>query len=130
MAEHANVTLFKKGYEAFSTGDMDTLRGLFSHDVVWHQPGKNPLSGDHKGVDSVLGLFMKLAQETDGTFKVEPHDFLGNDEHVVVLATVTGTRKGKHVHDRYAQIAHVRGGKATEVWVFQEHQDLLDAFFA
>lgn len=35
-----------RGYEAFSRGDMETLRELFADDIARHVPGGNPLAGD------------------------------------------------------------------------------------
>jgi len=129
MADHPNATVFKKGYAAFQTGDMDTVRALFASDIVWNQPGKNHFSGAHKGVDNVLALFLGNMQETNGTFKIELHDVLANDEHAVALATVSGTREGKTLNDRYAHAVHIKDGKVTESWIFGENQDKVDAFW-
>jgi uncharacterized protein len=129
MADHPNVELFKKGYAAFSAGDMEGVKALFAPDVVWNQPGKNHFSGEHRGVDNVLALFLAQAQESEGTFKVEVHDILANDEHAVALATVSATKGGKTLRDRYTHVAHIKGGKLTESWIFGEHQDEEDAFW-
>jgi uncharacterized protein len=130
MADHPNAALLKKGYAAFSTGDLDGVRALFAHDIVWHQPGKNRFSGAHRGVDNVLALFLAQAQESEGTFKVEVHDILANDEHGIALATVSATKGGKTLRDRYAHAAHFKDGKMTESWIFGEHQDEVDAFWS
>lgn len=57
MAEHPNVALVRRGYKAFIDGDLDALRELFADDIVWHNGGRNPLSGDHRGVDEVFSCF-------------------------------------------------------------------------
>ena len=44
---HPNEDLIRQGYDAFSSGDMDTLRVLFHPDIVWHAPGRSQLAGDH-----------------------------------------------------------------------------------
>jgi ketosteroid isomerase-like protein len=54
---HPNEDLIRRGYDAFSGGDMDTLRELFHPDIIWHAPGRSQLAGDHQGVDAVLGYF-------------------------------------------------------------------------
>ena len=36
---HPNEDLIRRGYDAFSRGDMDTLRELYHPDIVWHAPG-------------------------------------------------------------------------------------------
>ena len=86
MSAQSNAEAMRKGYAAFSRGDMETLRNeLFTSDIVWHQGGHNQTSGDYRGPDQVIGLFGKLHQLTDGTFRVQIHDVLASEEHVVVL---------------------------------------------
>jgi ketosteroid isomerase-like protein len=126
---HPNEELIRKGYEAFGKGDMDTIRGLFAEDIVWHAPGRSQFSGDFRGVDEVLGQFARLFEETNGTFNVEIHDVLANDEHVVVLAVARGERSGKTLEDRGVQVFHVKDGKVTEQWLHSEDQYAADEFF-
>ncbi len=52
---HPNEELVRRGYEAFATGDMETLRELLDPEIVWHFPGRSVLAGDHRGPDAVLG---------------------------------------------------------------------------
>jgi hypothetical protein len=33
---HPNEELVRRGYEAFATGDMETLRELLDPEIVWH----------------------------------------------------------------------------------------------
>jgi hypothetical protein len=54
MAEHPNVELTRRGYRAFSEGDM-TLTELIADDCVWHVGGNNVLTGDHKGREAIFG---------------------------------------------------------------------------
>jgi ketosteroid isomerase-like protein len=129
VAEHPNAELFRRGYTAFQSGDLDTVRSLFASDIVWHTPGKSHLAGDYKGVDAALGLFMKQFEETAGTFKVEVHDIVANDEHAVALASFSGDKSGKHVEDRYVHVVHISGGKLTESWIYSDHQDAVDDFW-
>ena len=57
MAEHPNAGVIKNVYEAFAKGNMATLTDLFAENVVYHIPGANPLSGEHRGRDAVFALF-------------------------------------------------------------------------
>ena len=129
MADHPNAELFRKGYTAFQNGDLDTVRALCAPDIVWHLPGHNHLSGEHRGVDATIELFMKQFQETGGTLKVEVHDILANDEHAVALGMASGQRQGKSISDRYTHVVHVKGGRITESWIYGENQDQVDAFW-
>ena len=131
MSAQENAEMMRNGYAAFSRGDMEALRNeLFAADLVWHQGGRNPTSGDYRGVDEVLGLFTKLFQLTDGTFRVEIHDVLASDEHAVVLARVSGQRAGRSVQNGdYAHVCHFRGGKLSEAWIVNVDPYGLDEFF-
>jgi ketosteroid isomerase-like protein len=130
MAEHPNAELFRRGYTAFQTGDLDTVRSLFAADIVWSTPGRNRFAGDHRGVDNVISVFVQQAQETNGTLKVELHDVLANDEHGVALATISAERNGKGVSDRYTHVVHFQDGKVKESWIFSENPYALDEFWA
>ena len=116
MADHPNVELLRKGYAAFGAGDMQTVDALLSDDIVWHSPGNNPLAGDYKGKDQVFGLFAKLVELTEGTFRQEIHDLLANDEHAVALCTLSASRGSKSVEFPVANVSHIRDGRVTEFW--------------
>jgi ketosteroid isomerase-like protein len=126
---HPDEELVRRGYVAFSQGDMETLREVFHPDLVWHSPGRSQLAGDHRGVDAVLGFFGRTMELTGGTFRIELHDVVANDEHVVGLNSVAAERDGKTLNGRNALVFHVRDGRATEVWQFWADQYAADEFF-
>jgi ketosteroid isomerase-like protein len=95
---------------------MDAFHQIFAEDITWHVPGRGPLAGDYKGIDGVIGYFGRSMELSGGTFRVEVHDVLANDAHVVGLHTSTGEREGKSLHDDGALVFHVGGGKVHEVW--------------
>ncbi len=131
MADHPNVELVRRGYQAFADGDMAWMKENLAGDIVWHVPGNNPLSGDKVGIDPVLAFFGQTIQMTEGTFRIELHDVVGGEDHVVALTTATGSRPdGRTLVNRAAQIFHVRDGKAAEVWNFTDDQAALDAFLS
>ena len=63
MAEHPHAQLVRTGYEAFSRGDMDTLRSMMTGDATHHVPGSHQLSGDCKGIDAVLDYYRRLYED-------------------------------------------------------------------
>ena len=130
MPEHPNAALLRKGYEAFNKGDMATLRELFSDDAVWHVPGNNQLSGEHRGRDAVFAMFARSAELSGGTYRVELHDALANDEHAVGLSRATASRQGKQLDAVAVETYHVSNGKITEAWVFAEDQRAIEEFWS
>ena len=128
MAEHPNAELWRKGQEAFSRRDMDSLRTFWADDIVYHVPGANPIAGDHKGLDGVLALFAKLVEMNVRI--VEVHDVLASDDHVVALVRGTASRQGKELSVKQANIYHVRDGKIKEAWLLPTDQRAFDEFFS
>ena len=116
MAEHPNVDLLRKGYAAYSSGDMETITALFADDILWHVAGRSPLAGDYKGRDQVFGFFGKLMELSGGTSKVEVHDILANDEHGVAIVTGSGSRNGKSLSSPDVHVFHMRNGQVVEFW--------------
>jgi hypothetical protein len=114
---HPNEELVRRGYAAFLSGDMATLNELFADDIVWHARGRSQLAGDFRGKEAVLRTFQKTFELTGGTFKLEIHDVLANDTHVVVLVHATAEREGKKLDDNSVQVFHVADGKVTEQWL-------------
>ena len=128
---HPNEERFRAGYKAFQNADMDALRNEYlAPDVIWHSPGRNPLAGDYKGVDEVLGSFAKMFELSGGTLSVEIHDCLANDEHGVVLGVARAEREGKRIENKYAHVVHLRDGKVAESWIHQDDQYAVDEFWS
>ena len=127
---HPNEDLLRNAFAAFGTGDLETVQGVFTDDVVWHVGGNNQLSGDYKGKSEVMGWLGKNMELSGGTLKVEPHDILANDKHVVALITATAQREGMSFRDNACQVHHVSGGKVTEVWLHAGDQKAADEFWA
>ena len=130
MAEHPNVALLRKGYEAFAKGDMATLTQQWSEDMVWHWSGNTPFSGDHKGRDAVFRVLARYRELSGGTARVDLHDILANDEHAVALTRGMVSRQGKDLNVLETYVYHVSNGKVTEVWMFSEDQRLNDEFWS
>lgn len=127
---HPNEELLKRGYEAFGKGDLDTLRELFAPDIVWHAAGTSELAGDYKGIDEVLAFFGQLAQKSEGTFKVETHDLLANDEHGVGLSVESATIGGNSHSAPGVEVFHFKDGKITEAWTVSFDQASFDKVFS
>ena len=116
MTEHPHVELTRRGYDAFAKGDLATLSELIADNVTWHVLGVGPLSGTYHGRDEVFNFFARLAEETGGTFRLDVHDVLANDEHAVALCTLSASRGSKSVEFPVANVSHIRDGRVTEFW--------------
>ena len=128
---HPNEDLVREGFAAFGRGDMDALRKQFlTDDVRWHTPGRSLISGDYEGIDQVLQYFARIVEMTGGTFSLELHDVLANDQHAVALSTVRAERAGKQLTDNQVLTSHIRDGKVSEVWIQVTDQYAGDEFWS
>ena len=130
MSDHPNVELAHRGYGAFGAGDMATLTELIAEDAVWHVGGRNELTGDYKGREAIFGLFGRLAQDTEGTLKIELHDVLANDDHIVALTSVTAGGSRGSFATNTCDTSHVRNGQITEFWTFTDDPYAWDEYWS
>jgi uncharacterized protein len=116
---------------AVAAGDMDALAATLAADVVWHQPGTNPLSGDHASPDAVvahLGRFMELSA---GTFHLETISVAEAGNLVATTVRFSASRTGKPDLTQFgADVFRVHGDQIAEVWLISEDQVEEDAFWS
>jgi uncharacterized protein len=127
---HPNEDLVRQGYAAFASGDIEAMVSLFDPDIRWHFPGRTALAGHHEGAAKVAEMFGLLAQMSGGTHRVEVHDVIGNDAHVVALHTARAERAGKQLEVNALNVFHVRDGKITEAWTLHTDPYGYDEFYS
>jgi ketosteroid isomerase-like protein len=131
MAEHPDVTLVRRGYEAFNNADVATLSELIADDATQHMVGDNLVSGDFKGRDAVLALYGRIAELTGGTYRVEIlQTFTDGDGTVVVVHRQTATRDGKQLDNVQALIFTILDGKVVDLHDTTDDLAIDDAFYS
>jgi uncharacterized protein len=127
---HSNEALIRKGYEAFAAGDIATLEAIFAPDIVWHEPGQNPISGTYKGWPEVLGLLVAYGERSGGTFSAELTETLANDTHGMSIARVRGSRNGVELDQGDHLLCRISDGLIVEARVLYHDQHAVDAFWS
>ena len=98
MTAQENVAIMQRAYDAFNTGDIDTVGEIFDESIVWHLPGRSSYADDYRGREATLTYFGHLAEETGGTFRAQLERLIGDDDdRVVGIQRSTGDRNGKHL---------------------------------
>jgi uncharacterized protein len=127
----ANEDKVRQGYEAFGKGDMDTLRSIMTPDVIQSVPGKSQVSGDHKGVDNVLGYYGTLFELTGGTLKADLQSAKDDGaDKVVAVHHLTAQRNGKSYDQNETLTFTLSGGKISRLDESHPDQAAFDAFFS
>jgi ketosteroid isomerase-like protein len=109
MSEQDNKEVIQRGYEAFASGDMDTVMSLFDDDCEWVQPGQSAVSGTFHGKTELMEQFGRLAAK-GLTVKLER--LIAEGDTVVALTEVTAGGETGHDADvftlRDVKTAHVQ----------------------
>ena len=110
-------------YEARARRDWDTVRSLLAEEVVWHEPGEEDYSGDHRGRDAVLGLLQRLYEVTGDTFRLEPESFLCTADHAAALVRWRAERGELRVDGSEVAVYRFEGTAVAEVWFHPDGYD-------
>lgn len=119
MEPGLNIAHIEQEYQAFCDGDFEAMGRVLHDEVVWHVGGHQASSGDKQGRDEVLAFLRATAEATHRNFRIQVHDLLANDEHVVALCHVTSTRDGDTYRADEVHVFHVdEDGRVVEAWGF------------
>ena len=124
MSADENVKTAQEGYAAFGRGDLPAILELLSDDIEWIEPGPAdvlPAAGTYRGKDEVARFFATLSEVADIT-RFEPHEFIAQGDHVVVLIHTESTAKstGRKVANHVAHVWAFEGGKVARLEMFQD----------
>jgi len=126
----ANRKLIESAYAAFTRGDVPTVMNALDENILWHVPGRGPLSRDYRGHQQVLGFFQRFMELSHGTFRIHVDDVLANDERVIVLVTESAERSGRKWSSPQVHAWTVSNGKAAVFWQYQGDQQTEDEFWS
>jgi ketosteroid isomerase-like protein len=128
--ERVNQELVVGAYSAFAEGDVAAVFEALAEDVLWHVPGRGPLSRDYRGHREVQRFFEHFMELSNGTFRIAVDEVLAKGDRVIVLVTESARRRGHEWSSPQVHAWTVRDGKATIFWQFQGDQQTEDEFWA
>jgi len=116
--EHPNATLFRRGYEPSTRATWTRSASCSTSTSSGTTAAAAGFSHDANGIDETLGFFMELVQASEGTFHLDIHDIVANDDHAVALVTSRQEVGGVKYEDLGSHVVHMNDGKVTESWFF------------
>lgn len=127
---HTNVGLLEAFLEAYAAGDGSRMRQYLAEDAVWHVGGTHRLSGDYHGANAILDYFARVAEETEGTLRLERLELIANAERGAAFLRVLGERGTRRLDVTMAEAFHFDdGGRIREFWAHANDQDAIDHFW-
>jgi ketosteroid isomerase-like protein len=129
MGTTEDVEVVRRGFAAFSAGDMATLTELLADDAVWHVPGSGSLSGTKRGRDEILAFFGELMTRSGGTLVVTLDDVVGGDNHTVALNRNRATRDTNTLEQNAVIVFQVRDGRVADARQFFDDTASNDEFW-
>jgi ketosteroid isomerase-like protein len=124
---HPNEKLLREADEAMSRGDIEAFMSAHADDVVIHMPGKSSIAGVYKGKDQFAEAFQKF-MERSPEYSSEPHAYLADDEHGVILQRTHYKRGNETLDTNDTFVCHFRDGKISEIWLATDDPYGTDAF--
>lgn len=108
--QEQNIELVKKGYQAFSAGDVETVMNLFDDDIEWVQPGESAISGTYHGKGEVAEYLSRMAEKAPN---IKLNRLLADGDTVVAFTEVSvDNETGQN-----ADVFTIRNGKTIRVQI-------------
>ncbi|WP_197374771.1 nuclear transport factor 2 family protein [Mycolicibacterium baixiangningiae] len=109
--QEQNIEIIKKGYDAFVSGDVETVMSLFDDNIEWVHPGASAISGTYHGKGELATYLTKMAEKP---LEVRVTRLIAEGDTVVALTdvTVAGER------GRDADVFTLRDGKTVRVEIY------------
>ena len=122
-----NVEIVQAVYEAWNSGDMDSLREVCDPDVIMRVPEGWPEPGPFVGREAVMRQFEQLRETFDATSVRPISDFIDAGDRVVVRLAYHGEGHGPEMNFEMTQVITVRNGKILYREYFWDHAEALEA---
>jgi hypothetical protein len=97
---------------AFTADDMEALAELFAEDVVWHTQAATCSQASLRDALPPLRHWPKEFEPSDGTYAVELHHVVADDDHVGALLRCTAQRDGKTLDLNYVLVFHTAAARS------------------
>lgn len=91
--------------------------------------GSHPLSGEKNGIGGLLAYVQALTEMAGGSLRLEPHEVMATDEHIVALVRLSAISEQRPLRWNAAAIYHVRDGKISQVETISPDQLAIDEIY-
>ena len=132
MTEHPNSLLIHHFLQAMTAGDRETLRALWSDDIIWYVKGNSPNQGEIKGADDIFEYLADLGDAMElGSpgFHIEIEDILVSNNRAAALCNATTERGDKMMQARHLLVARIIDRRIQSVTTVPIDPDRVEEFW-
>lgn len=130
MTDQNPAAVATRYFDALGHGDVPAAMALLSPDVVWHQPGANRFSGDHRGLEGVGALLGQMMEVSGGTFQLTvTGPAMVNGNFVAVPVRFSGQRESVAMDMTGIDLLTIADGAIAAVHLFSEDGPAEDRFW-
>ena len=128
--ETQNEELVTNFFETLSSGDLETLRGMFREDACWTAMSKEiPGAGPHPGRDHIIDEFLAPVRGlfVEGDPKVSIHKLTAKDNVVYAETRALGTFQTGTVYDNlYCWAFEIIDGQVDQVREYMDSHYIMN----
>jgi ketosteroid isomerase-like protein len=123
-----DVELLRQGYEDFNNGDLTAWAQNLGPDFVVSDREELPDPQTYRGTEGAIDAATEAGEEFDD-YRIEPDEIIDLGDHVLVVATQSGTGKisGARVEGPIVHLWRIRDGKAAGMQAYSTKEQALAA---
>jgi uncharacterized protein len=125
VTAEAAIELVRRYFDTVREDHTQTAR-LYAPEATLHYVGRHRLGGTYRGPQQILELFQRSREAFRGTQKLDLHDVVAGDDHVVALLNGSAERDGTRRQWQRVVVFHVRDGLIVEQWIHDSDQHVIE----
>ena len=131
MIDHPNSFLVHQILQAVTSGDTETLRALWSDDIVWHVKGPSPWHGELRGPEAIFEFLAQLGEVGANGYHIDIEDIMIGEERASLVIRVKASLADppRSLDSSYVLLARIAGRRVHEVITAPIDADRVEAFW-
>jgi ketosteroid isomerase-like protein len=125
VTAEAAAELVRRYFEAVRT-DHTLTAALYAPEATLHYVGRHRLGGTYHGPEEIQELFRRSREAFRGTQRLELHDVVAGDDHVVALLNGSAERDAERRRWQRVVVFHVKDGLIAEQWIHDSDQHTVE----
>lgn len=121
----AHVAVLERYRDAWASGDVAALFGLYADDFILHWNGANPLAGTHVGKAAAIRALSDFTRKTDRRLVGVSHIMADADRAIMIARENLAGREVERI-----LMYRTDGEKVVECWVLDADQPYIDSLLA